>query len=372
MVFLLVVSASLHGSWRLLQSGALAELCLASLFLPWVNILACMLLLLCSLLTVLWRQPRWPVPLTTWSRTPRVLLFESAAVLFVGHRSALEIWPQPKSGPRGGTLWAVALQDADLCYVLPPLIFAGVLLYGMSIFARAPRDAMWRTRGRQFYAHLATGTWALTACFYMLQQFGGTPQVQSVYGNRIIPLRYLLEPVAATPLVLTIYCCTSSVIVANTAPRKEARARLSRLRRELARTQLFQFLMMGSAFAGSYPRFSDVWDLRLPRLPGVAINLACVLVTWIFFYANVITLRHWLLHAAAAPRLHSSAKRTFRFFAAYVVVIWHLHPVAWTLGASGLVDEQGEQVIWVLADFFSKSVPLVVLAHFAAEPIGDA
>ena len=85
---------------------------------------------------------------------------------------------------------------------------------------------------------------------------------------------------------------------------------------------------------------------------------------------HALPLRRWLLHAAAAPRLDASAAWTFRRFAGYVVVIWHLHPLAWTLAATGVVSERAEHLIWELADFLSKSLPLLVFARFATEKLG--
>jgi len=323
----------------------------ASTSLAWAVSLSGMIALAwCGLLAFAHIQARAETRLV--ARAARAVPVCCPIALLLGHKAATQLWAS--EGKQDPFPPAQSSVEAGL-WALPLLAFIATFLYGMGLFVRSPPTAVWRTKGRVHFACLACGGWLVTLLFYYVQIVGGSPVVRSpVWGNRVVPLRYLLEPVAASPSITALYLCTDPVL-AGTATARQQRAIA------FYRTLLFQCLMMTLA---SIITFGPAPGSNV-AVAAYALGYAC---TWCVFYCNIATLYGWLSATAQAPHLISDAAATFRWLAKYIVLIWHLHPFAWTLAACGLISELSEHLVWFMADLLSKSVPLLVLTHFATIP----
>ena len=264
--------------------------------------------------------------------------------MVIAHQATRELWREGMVDPfdSAGRL------SEFLLWKTPAGAFCGVLLHGMALYHTSPPTALWRAGFRDCYVFLTGGVWGVTAVFYALQLLGGTPVVRSVYGNRIVPLRYVLEPAATSLLLIAMFMLVESV------SRGDAEWRRRHMS-SLYRTLLFQYLMMVSAWFCSckrrvvatvtgldtraaprnrkphslectFPAFAPCLPvLRRADLPtnysrlGPFLNLALILTTWVFFYTNVLTIRGWMREASLAARLEKKVARTFRLFSHYVV-----------------------------------------------------
>jgi hypothetical protein len=286
----------------------------------------------------------------------RCLPLCDAAFLISGHLAIRERWPQAAtfaqyaSNPTGAALWH-----------LPLLVCSAALLYGGYKLATSPVDAIWRMGNRVYYGHLAVGVWTLTAVYYFLLQLCGAPFISSVFGNSIAPLRFLVEPVVATPAILAMYFCTYSVVVQSMPPGEATLAWRTAHNATLYRSLLLQLLMMSTAALATY--------LRMPRY-GIVPNVALAAATFLSFYMNLVTQVSWLRSAAAVPKLDPKAAATFRGFSYYLVVVWHLHPLTWHLAVMGFLSLSVEHVLWFISDVCTKTVPLLLLIYFAATTEG--
>ena len=330
-------------------STPLLVLALVALGLQWSQLFGGIALLwICIILSSLLRRPQ-SVQLARFSRQLAVCC---PVAPLVGHRAAIERWASGNVPFASGTSHVEAV-----LWKLPIFVFVASSLYGIWIFVHAPPTAMWRSRTRAHYCWLAIGCWFVTTVFYVVQLYGGAPVVRSVWGNRVIPLRYLLEPVAASQSITALYSCTNSVLCVDATFGKPS----ARWRRafEFYRTLLFQCVMMMLAIAITLVGA----PASVMALTAYALGYVC---TWCVFYVNVATLHRWLSDAAEVPGFDPAASATFRWFAKYVVLNWHIHPLAWTLAACGLVSELAEHLMWFAADLLSKSIPMLVLAKFSA------
>ena len=200
--------------------------------------------------------------------------------LFVSaHQAARQTWPEASNF---GNMVRANWQEPLIWHI--PLIGSGVLtLVGILSFARSPPDAMWRMGRRQHYFYLALSVWSLVIVYNVLVQVCETPLVRSNFGNLVPPIRFVMEPVAASPAIIALHFATRSVSAASVPPTVR-RAWYESRNLQLYRTLLLQSCMMATAYLATYVRSS-------PKMfPAVVL----VPATFVSFYANIATLVSWV------------------------------------------------------------------------------
>ena len=234
---------------------------------------------------------------------------------------------------------------------IPALVFAVQLLFAIALFAFSPHNAIWRRPTCHQYMCFVIGVMFITALYYALEPT--SPQVVSAFGNNAYPLRYLLEPAVAPLTLLALFKGSLSAAASTVSPEERPMWRMTRIR-ELYRCMLLQYFFMGTAFAATFP----TW-------PSLAFNAGFVGLTWVAFYFNLLTMRGWLQAGASAQDITDEARWAFSMLQPVTTLCAHIHPLAWTLAACGLLSSVQEAVLWCAADACSKTLPMFVLAYFA-------